>query len=392
MESARITNCSACGKSDLEIVIELPKLPVTSVFLTKASSSEKYFFDQGLCICRSCSHAQLSNCIDPQRIYDNTYFHRSSESAISREGNKNFSSFIRKVAHEKKFRCLLEVGANDLFLLNLLSDLADIQIAVDPIWKYETPPATSKSLVLGKFVEELNLKDVPEKPDIIISAQTFEHVEKPAEQLGELVELAAEGALIFLEVPDFESLIRNLRFDQIFHQHIQYYSLKSLLGIFLRLGCEYVDHVVNYRYWGGSLGVAVRKKSPTIKRPRHSSIDPDHVKSSFLSMQQQMERLMIQVSSTSVDTIYGYGAAQMVPTIAYHLKTDLSFLKAILDDNVKRSGFYYPGLKPRTTVMPSLETFGDAGVLITAIDSARPILQKVSHLNPRHIFIPFNRL
>ena len=109
-------------------------------------------------------------------------------------------------------------------------------------------------------------------------------------------------------------------------------------------------------------------------------------------MQQQMERLMIQVSSTSVDTIYGYGAAQMVPTIAYHLKTDLSFLKAILDDNVKRSGFYYPGLKPRTTVMPSLETFGDAGVLITAIDSARPILQKVSHLNPRHIFIPFNRL
>ena len=42
--------------------------------------------------------------------------------------------------------------------------------------------------------------------------------------------------------------------------------------------------------------------------------------------------------------LIGYGAGQMVPSLAYHLKSDLSFLKYIVDDNKAKHGQYSPGL------------------------------------------------
>jgi len=44
-----------------------------------------------------------------------------------------------------------------------------------------------------------------------------------------------------------------------------------------------------------------------------------------------LERLIKQGASA-----VGFGAAQMVPTLAYHMETDLGFLEAILDDNPAR--------------------------------------------------------
>jgi hypothetical protein len=383
--------CSGCHSSNIELAIDLEKLPLTGVFLKEPNPRLVYQYDQGLSVCVECGHAQLRNCLAPEAVYDHTYFHRSSASSLARSGNDVFARFVRSVVGGRKFRCLLEIGANDLYLIDKIRDFAQAAIGVDPIWKQEPHPARTDVQVLGKFVEEILPSDLPTSPDLIVSVQTFEHVDEPAEQLARIVELAADDAVIFLEIPDFDSLLRNLRFDQIFHQHVQYFSLASLLRLIEKLGCNYLAHSVNFRYWGGALGVAFskgRRKSGTVGvRPEFPT--PAGVAARFRAFQTHMEEIMLQIMRLPTREIYGFGAAQMVPTLAYHLKSDLGFLRVILDDDPGREGFGYPGLPVRTR-RPSSETpLHNAAVLITAVDSARPIMRRLIELDPQHIIAPF---
>ena len=53
-----------------------------------------------------------------------------------------------------------------------------------------------------KFIEELSFEnDLGSRPDLIISAHTFEHIENPREQLERLLALVDKGTLIIIEVP-----------------------------------------------------------------------------------------------------------------------------------------------------------------------------------------------
>jgi hypothetical protein len=332
--------------------------------------------------------------LTPAAVYDQTYFHRSSASNIARAGNDAFAVFVRSVVADRKFRCFLEIGANDLYLIDKIRDLAEVAIGVDPIWKQETPSPTNGVIVLGKFIEELGVSDLPCAPDLIVSVQTFEHVDEPMEQLSRMVDLAADGAIIFLEVPGFDALLRNLRFDQVFHQHIQYFSLASMLRLIDQLGCTYIAHSINYSYWGGALGVAFEKVKGHggAKRLIATSLTAENVSSRYQAFRTQMRELMNQINDCPTSEIYGFGAAQMVPTLAYHMESDLGFLKAILDDDPRRDGLYYPAVSVRTRHYDPGMSLHNAAALVTAVDSARPIVRRLLELNPQHVIIPFPTL
>jgi hypothetical protein len=86
----------------------------------------------------------------------------------------------------------------------------------------------------------------------------------------------------------------------------------------------------------------------------------------------------------------GFGAAQMVPMLAYHMRSDFSELQSILDDNPDKAGRTYPSIA--TTIQPASEflTLENHAVLLTALDSARPILNRLAKLRPRYIVSPNN--
>tara|TARA_X000001036_G_C20041461_1_gene547077 strand:- start:3 stop:428 length:426 start_codon:yes stop_codon:yes gene_type:complete len=92
----------------------------------------------------------------------------------------------------------------------------------------------------------------------------------------------------------------------------------------------------------------------------------------------------------SMSKIYGYGGAQMLPTIAYHLNSDLSWCEAILDDDESRNNKMYPHM-PVKIIKPSNNfSLSDSAVFIGALDSARPILNRLLSLNPKRILHPLS--
>jgi len=345
-----------------------------------------------LMLCRDCGHAQLLYVFDPHAVYDQRYTHRSSISALATQGNDFFCDFLEKVTQRRSFRRVVEVGCNDLYLLRRLQHKGEVLWGVDPIWRGKEAPERGKLRVLGKFIEEVDLqRELGGKPDLILSANTFEHIDSPRDQLQRLMEVAEDNAIFVTEVPGFDSLLNACRFDQIIHQHIQYFSLASFRRLIDELGGTYLTHTFNYSYWSGTMLTAFTKTRTTSIKKNAGGVPPSGplIKERWQWFQNQIRSLMDWLPSVP-RPLYGFGAAQMLPVLAYHMKSDLSFLECILDDNPQRNGLTYPHLPVRIRLPEPGFTLEDASVLVTALDSMRPILKRLMDLKAKHILVPLH--
>jgi hypothetical protein len=384
--------CIACGKHDLERVIELPGLPLTGVFVDPENNHLHPPQDQAFLRCASCGHGQLERSLDPDYLYRETYTHRSSVSRISIDGNRSFLDFICGIEPGRRYRHCAEVGCNDLILLRQLRPRVQDSTGFDPIWNTVAPPEEPGIRVVGKYVEEIQpAVDLPVRPDLVVSIHTFEHVHDPLPHLGRIVAHATDDALVVIEVPSLDTLVHTARFDQVFHQHLNYFTLESLVQMAARMNLAYVSHRFNYRYWLGTMAVAFHKhKSP----PTHSPLASPTVN----EIRQQLDsfRAQLRITDRFLETLqargvplYGYGAAQMVPVLGYHMMFPLDNLRAILDDDERKAGKTYPG-HTVCVIAPSTDTVTNAAVFITALDSTRPILRKLDELRPRYIVNALN--
>jgi len=382
-----IITCNICSKNDLEELINMPKMPITGIYLNKKNLDDN-LYDQAFNYCKNCGHGQLKNVLDPDIIYNDSYTHRTSKSEISKSGNDFLLKTIESVVGNKIFKQTLEVGCNDLYLINGLSNKAQNLVGIDPIWKDKDFIADDKISIYGKFIEELDESIFHNPPDLIVSSHTFEHIDGTYEEFEKLVDLAADDCLFFIEVPSLESLIQQRRFDQVFHQHLQYFSYSSMRFLIDRLGCEFIGNKYNYSYWGGTSLFWFKKNNKRADKKNIKPISEKIIVDNFKVFKNSLQESLIQMQYINEEVI-GLGAAQMLPTIAYHMESNLNFISKIYDDNEDRVDKYLPYVSPQIQKFSS-DSISDAIILITALDSSRVLLKKILGNNPRRIFSLIN--
>ena len=383
--------CSICTSTQLESAISLPTFPLTGIFLEKVEKIDiPIGVDQELMNCLDCGHLQLRNVLSPIEIYSSRYAHRSSESHLSPDSVSFLIDFINIFAKDRVFNSILEIGCNDLFLLERMRNRANLAFGIDPIWRNAKLPSLNSELhVIGKILEEVNFEsDLEVPPDLIISTHNLEHIDEPVQEFRRLMEFVNDDALFIIEVPNADLMINNLRFDQVFHYHLHYFGLSSALNFIKNIGGKYLGHSINYKNWGGSLVLAFGKKNAkSMTLPQARQIDLGLIKNQYKVFRQRLAAFMGIVHSLNCN-VWAYGAGQMLPSLAYNLESDFSFLEGILDDNPRRWGLRYPHISPQ--IYEPTERLGlrDAAIIITAPDFVRPIMNKIHRFEPRYILTP----
>ncbi len=383
--------CLLCG-GGLIAVFDLPALPLTGLYVPDPAVDEQRF-DQGLMLCRKCGHGQLARFLPARTLYDDSYAHRSSASPIAVAGNDVLYDFIAALGAGRRFRQIVEIGCNDLYLLKKLLSLGDAALGIDPIWRGRDGEMAPGLHVLGGLLEDTEPAAAMRAPaDLIVSAHTFEHMHDPLGALERLFVLAGDDALFVIEVPGFENLVRGRRFDQVFHQHLHYFSLTSLLGAVERLGGRYLAHRYNYDYWGGTLMLAfVRGGGRGASLPPRRRMTATALRRGIADFRRQVRAVPRLLNDGGFGAVYGFGAAQMLPVLAYHMG-GLDRFAAILDDDPNRQGLYYPGHDVPIRPTDAIGGFGEAALVLTAPDAARPILARMAALKPRKIILPLQML
>lgn len=390
----RTSRCAVCGNERLETAIDLPDLPLTGLYSPNPPTESACGYDQHLLVCAVCGHAQAGFRIATSILYGGDYGFRTSVSAMARAGTEFFLKGLAGFVGTRRFRCVVDVGCNDLYLLDCLENAAEARIGIDPIWKGREHEVERPGIrVIGEAVEGIDFQAAFKvRPDLIVCRHALEHIAEPVALLGRLMDVAARGAVFAFEVPGFDALVARRRFDQVFHQHLQYFSIASFRRLIKEVGAHYLGFRENYHDWGALLVVFRKERRPhEDEKPAPPMFTIDEIRSRYELFRGQLYDVNRIVRSFDRGMpVYGYGAAQMLPILAYHLGNDLSCLKAILDDDPGRDGWYYQNLPTRIVDVQKVSDVKEAAVFVTAADNVKPIVTKLLIERPKHIVLPFN--
>ena len=384
-----------CGTESGAPLIELPDFPMTEIYSGVKVTEKVAFADQSFHYCLNCGHGQIANVIDVELQYDGTssYNFRTSESATGRESGDFFVDFVTGLTGNRHFGNVVEIGCNDLYMLKKMQSKADRLTGIDPILKGREKEFSDGNITaVGDFFENVVLNgDI----DVVLCKDALEHVSDPKRMVEKIVGRAQDNTLFFFQFPLLETLLEGCRFDQIFHQHLNYFSLRSIMFMLNELGCELMDYKINSNHWGAIL-IAFRKRR---NGPGFSGnireITPAEILDRYAVFKNNMEATGKRLSFLEGEKIYGYGAALMLPLLSYHLKNDLSCLTCIIDDDKRKEGLYYVNLPVRISTRENIKDIEKSVILLTAIASlnnVRRILSRLYELNPKQIILPINTI
>jgi hypothetical protein len=247
------TKCCICRQPHIEPVINLPDFPVTEVYVDNKIEDNVGVLDQFVHLCPNCSHTQLENIISSDLLYGDTdnYAFRTSQSMSGQKTSEFFKNFFLKNKRKEVYDSIVDVGCNDLYLLHLLSEYGKTLTGIDPILRDAEIVKNSDNItVVGDFYENTALD---ENPDMILCKDMLEHVEDPRVVLETMVSKSTADADFFVQVPIMDTIVEESRFDLVFHQHRNYFSIASFNYLINELGCSLVDYTVNYDHWGAAI-------------------------------------------------------------------------------------------------------------------------------------------
>ena len=389
MENRELKVCSVCDSTELEEILNLPQLPLTGLYFPNVELALKAdSYNQGLNRCKNCGHAQLKYAINPKKVYDETYTHRSSGSPISKGGNDFLSNYLIENFCINSQTNLLEVGCNDGYLLQKIASKTNKSFGIDPIWLTNNPPQSKNFEIRGGFASDVK-KVLPNDfiPNFVVSAHTFEHTVSLYEELKSVVEISEDDTTFVIEMPSFDTLLRLRRFDQIFHQHIQYISESSIFYLVNRLNCTLNNIKYNFSYWGGTVifsfkkGLAVNKENLS-----SSSIKKEKIDQALYDFNSYKSLLSRQICFHK--NVYYIGAAQMLPILHYHLKCNIPKISGIFDDNQSRIGKFLPSLDIEILPLKDIEKgeFDSSGFIIGAVDSGKSLIARTKQIGISNIY------
>lgn len=381
--------CHACA-APLETLWELPNLPLTGLYGDAPPSAEALTqgFDQALMRCPACTHLQLGSILDGNFLYGADYAFRTAASQTASAATLFFRHWLLTLLPGGRCRTVVEFGCNDTTLLGTLADVAVERIGIDPVLAH-LPPAPAGITTLAARIEDVDLSSFGTAgPDLIICQHTLEHMADPAALLRHLRWQAGKDAILAFEFPCADLLVANQRFDQVFHQHLQYFTCRSLAGLLEREGFELIDFTFNAPHWGALL-IAFRVGGGGWERLRDCQppVDRQRLKTSLAHFGQQMQTCAGLLASLD-GPLYGYGAGQMLAVLDYHLGGGVRRCRAIIDDSPERQNRWYGNL-PLAIIGSADVDFPAAGFLTTAVDSRRAIVGRLAAHGAGRIISPF---
>ena len=381
--------CVCCGNEKISGVWELPSLPLTGIYLNNPGEFDfQNFHDEIVQFCGNCSHMQLSNPVDPDLLYLKTYTHRTSQSPISNTGNLFLEHEIRKFLRDTRPQQVLEIGCNDGLLLSKIRDAAHNLAGFDPVLQEGIETKDGNVTLMGGFGETVDYDHLlAEKVDFVVSAHTFEHIVDPRMTLERLKPHLAERFDFVIEVPSSVSMVDQVRMDQVFPQHVNYYSPASMAALMKPLGLHLVKSEHNFRYWGGTQLLFFSNYRSASEPP--VGVKLASVMESIGLFAHAIDIAQKQLRHGEYHSRYAFGAAQMLPILAYHMGYDYfcETISAIIDDNLARQGLFFPALD--VPIVGSTETtVADSQIVITALDSSKALVQRAIDMRAMSIVSP----
>lgn len=264
--------CRSCGHATLELVLDLGKTPLANDFIDPAEIPKyQTRLPLRLCVCRTCTLAQLADTVDANVLYARYAYVTST----SRTMNEHLTAQCRhlvQVAGLQRGARVLEIASNTGVYLKKFQELACEALGVEPAANISALAVESGVPTRAEFFNAANAKRIAAewgKADLVLGRHVFAHIDDLRDLLAGLETVSHSSTLVAFEVPYLVDFFNGTQFDTIYHEHLSYVSVKSLQA--LTQGSPFfLQRVDAYPIHGGSILFHLRRRDQGV--PEHSSV------------------------------------------------------------------------------------------------------------------------
>jgi len=260
-----IGKCRVCYSNTVIEVLKLGEQYVGTIFVesNEDNSMLRVKIPLTLMLCKNCGLVQLKETVKPDLLFTN-YFYRTGVNNTMRRDLRDVVDYALKNVKIESSDYVLDIGANDCTMVSMFTQNLN-RIAVEPArnidWSY-----VDKSIIIVNdyFSKEVVLKATNGKKIKIITATAmFYDLDDPNVVVKDIKSILDESGICIIQVSYLLDTVRDMNFYDVVHEHLEYYSLKSIDYLMENNGLKIIDASTNFTN-GGSLRILVTHKENKI--------------------------------------------------------------------------------------------------------------------------------
>jgi len=340
--------CRSCNFASLEKIISFGNFYL-SKFVKIVSDKSRY--PLSLVLCSRCFLLQLQHTVAPSLLYTDNYGYKSGINDTMRKELKNISQkALRKIKNTQKNIVCVDIGANDGTLLRNYPDDV-LKIGVEPIKKLAKKCGQYADIVVNDFFNySAYSKSVGNKKASIITAiSCFYDIEDPNQFLNDITKILDDDGIFIIQQNYLKSMLELNAFDNIVHEHLEYYSMHSLSNLLARHNLEIFEVEVNDTNGGSFRTYIAFRNKRKIHRTVFKMLENEkkiglNKKKTYLEFAKRIRKnkrilkdfIIKQVKKKK--KIYAYGASTRGNTLLQYYKLDNKLITAAVERNPEKWG------------------------------------------------------
>jgi SAM-dependent methyltransferase len=254
--------CRICNNR-LITILNFKKVALSGNFLKKNQIKKEKKYPLSIAVCRRCKHLQIQNIINPKKLFN----HYEWETGVSKSNFELISSLLKTL--RKKFKLnkkskIFEIASNDGTLLKEVKNKhKSFVLGIDPAKNLTKISKKNNINTIADFFsykKSINIKNRYQTFDFCIARNVIAHTPNPNDIFRGVNNLLSSNGVFIIEIPHLENIFKDNQYDNIFHEHIGFHSLKSINDLCNRNNLKIID-VEKIDSQGGSIRCYVSKKN-----------------------------------------------------------------------------------------------------------------------------------
>jgi hypothetical protein len=312
-----------------------------------------------LCLSKKTGLVQLEDTADFDKMYKRYWYHSGTNKTMTEElhGIVNSVNSLFKVNKDDVW---VDIGCNDGTLLSFVQKDV-MRIGFDPA-KNNCQKAYNHANVVVEdyFNAPAYYNSSKKRAKVITSIAMFYDLPDPKKFCNDIYDVLETDGLWVIQMSYLPLMLDQLAFDNICHEHLEYYSLESLKYLLDQTGFKIVDCQLN-DINGGSFRIYIQKSIATetsfatapyrdVCRFRIESVlnhesnyyllDPDTYHNWFTSVEELKHQTVSFIKEVTAQgkSVWAYGASTKGNTLLQYFGLDSTLIKGIAERQPQKFG------------------------------------------------------
>lgn len=387
-------NCRACSSSGLEVFMDFGKMPISNNYPNAATLKEEFKWDMRLGFCRDCHMVQLTNFV-PYELYiipdEEGKTQYAFHSSLSKAMTQHFAEFARELQTRflKPGQRVADIGGNDGVMLQAYdSSMKPLNIepssnvaaearrkGIETVEDFFTPALARKLVGQGGRFGAISSSNV------ILNIHDLNGVVEGVEAM-----LDHKGVFA-MQDPYLGAILNDNAYDQVYDEHVWYFSLGSLQNLFARHGMEVFDAKLHPVH-GGSMRVFAARKGDYSQTPELRRLLEEEARAGMHTLKpyQEFAQRSAEKSRHLAELLRGlkaqgkrivsYAAASKGTVILNYAGIGSETIDYVVDSTPDKQGRYLPGVHIPIVSPEHFRADNPDYALLGARNHAREIMAK----------------